>query len=92
MVGFLLAHFYYHYYVYQYATGFAAAIALSRKILQEGKPAVQQYLQFLSKGSADYPLAVLKKAGVDMTTAQPLEEAMTLFSELLCQLKELNHG
>lgn len=86
-----IPHFYYHYYVYQYATGFAAAIALSGKIIQEGTSAVQRYIQLLSKGSADYPIAVLKKAGVDMTTAQPLEEAMKLFGDLLYQLEELNH-
>lgn len=84
-----IPHFYYHYYVYQYATGFAAAIAISRKILQEGEPAVQKYIKFLSKGSSDYPITILKKAGVDMTTTRPLEEAMDLFGELLNQLETL---
>ena len=85
-----IPHFYYHYYVYQYATGFAAAIAISRKILQEGQPAVQKYIEFLSKGNSDYPIAVLKQAGVDMTSSQPLVEAMKLFGELLTQLENLS--
>ncbi len=84
-----IPHFYYHYYVYQYATGFAAAIAISRNILQEGEAAVQKYIEFLSKGSSDYPISVLKKAGVDMTSSEPLAEAMKLFSELLTQLENI---
>jgi len=84
-----IPHFYYHYYVYQYATGFAAAMAISCKILQEGQPAVQKYLEFLSEGCSDYPITVLKQAGIDMTTGKPLEEAMKLFGELLAQLENI---
>jgi oligoendopeptidase F len=84
-----IPHFYYHYYVYQYVTGFAAAIAISRKILQEGQPAVQKYLEFLCAGCSDYPITVLKQAGIDMTTGKPLEEAMKLFGELLAQLENI---
>ncbi|MBN2394927.1 MAG: oligoendopeptidase F, partial [Candidatus Atribacteria bacterium] len=84
-----IPHFYYLYYVYQYATGFAAAIALSQKILQEGKPAVNRYINFLSRGNSDYPTNVLIEAGVDLKTRQPLEEAMKLLQELIFQLENL---
>ena len=84
-----IPHFYYNYYVYQYATGFAAAIAFSHKILEEGKPAVKEYTEFLSKGNSDYPIAILKQAGIDMTSSNPLMEAMKVFSELLNQLESL---
>ncbi|MER2141252.1 MAG: oligoendopeptidase F, partial [Priestia megaterium] len=65
-----IPHFYYNYYVYQYATGFSAAAALSKQILEEGNAAVERYVGFLKSGSSDYPIEVLKKAGVDMTTSQ----------------------
>src|SRR5579875_821460 len=78
-----IPHFYYNYYVYQYATGFSAATALSKQILEEGEPAVKRYLDFLSAGSSDYPIEVLKKAGVDMTSAQPIHEACKVFAEKL---------
>jgi oligoendopeptidase F len=82
-----IAHFYYHYYVYQYATGFAAAIALARKIREEGPTAVSRYVDFLSKGSADYPVSILKRAGVDVTATDYLADALQLFTELLGQLR-----
>lgn len=85
-----IPHFYYNYYVYQYATGYSAAVALSNQILSEGKPAVERYItHFLKAGSSDYPIEVLKKAGVDMTTAQPIEEACRVFEEKLNELEEL---
>ncbi len=84
-----IPHFYYNYYVYQYATGFAAAIGFSHRIIEEGKPAVKEYLEFLSKGNSDYPITILKQAGIDMTTPNSLMEAMKLFSELLNQLESL---
>ena len=77
-----IPHFYYDYYVFQYATGYCAAIALSRRILSEGAPAVQDYLGFLSGGCSRSPLELLKGAGVDMTTAQPVEQALELFGQL----------
>ena len=84
-----IPHFYYNFYVFQYATGFSAAVALSKKILEEGEPAVEKYLGFLKSGSSDYPINVLKKAGVDMTTEEPVRNAMKLFKELVDELDEL---
>lgn len=82
-------HFYYNYYVFQYATGYAAAIALSRRILREGEPAVRDYIQFLSSGSREDPIDLLKGAGVDMTTAKPINQALQLFASLLDEMEEL---
>lgn len=84
-----IPHFYYNYYVYQYATGFSAATALSKQILEEGQPAVERYLEFLKAGSSDYPIEVLKKAGVDMTKAEPIEDALKVFEEKLTEMEEL---
>jgi oligoendopeptidase F len=85
-----IPHFYYNYYVYQYATGFSAAQALSSQILTEGKPAVDRYINhFLKAGSSDYPIEVLKKAGVDMTTPEPIEQALKVFEEKLSELESL---
>lgn len=84
-----IPHFYNAFYVYQYATGYSAAIALSRKILNEGQPAVAAYLDFLSKGDSEYSIDLLKGAGVDMTTAAPIENAMQLFKELLDEFEAL---
>lgn len=84
-----IPHFYYNYYVFQYATGYSAATALSNQILEEGKPAVDRYIDFLKAGSSDYPIEVLKKAGVDMTTSQPIEEACKVFEEKLNEMEEL---
>ncbi|HLS67028.1 MAG TPA: oligoendopeptidase F [Pseudogracilibacillus sp.] len=78
-----IPHFYYNYYVYQYATGFAAATSLSEQILREGAPAVKRYTDFLKAGSSDYPLEVLKKAGVDMTSKEPILQALDVFEEKL---------
>ncbi|MET3575668.1 oligoendopeptidase F [Bhargavaea ullalensis] len=85
-----IPHFYYNYYVYQYATGYSAAVALSNKILEEGQPAVDRYIgEFLKAGSSDYPIEVLKKAGVDMTTREPIEAACRAFGEKLDELEKL---
>ncbi len=84
-----IPHFYYNYYVFQYATGYSAAVALSQKILEEDKPAVDRYINFLKSGSSDYPLNVLKKAGVDMTTEEPVNNAMKLFSKLVDEMDKL---
>lgn len=84
-----IPHFYYNYYVFQYATGFSAAVALSGKILEEGKPAVDRYINFLKSGSSDYPLNVLKTAGVDMTTEEPVNNAMKIFSKLVDEMDKL---
>lgn len=84
-----IPHFYYNFYVYQYATGFSAAASLSKQILEEGKPAVDRYLEFLKAGSSDYPIEVLKKAGVDMTTPEPIEDALKVFESILDEMEEL---
>ena len=84
-----IPHFYYNYYVFQYATGYSAAIALSRRILSEGEPAVKDYLNFLSGGCSKSPIDLLKGAGVDMTTPAPVEEALQLFGTLLDEMEAL---
>ncbi|MBN6887530.1 oligoendopeptidase F [Cytobacillus horneckiae] len=84
-----IPHFYYDYYVYQYATGYSAATALSKQILEEGKPAVERYIEFLKSGSSDFPIEVLKKAGVDMTSTKPIEDACKVFEEKLNEMEEL---
>lgn len=84
-----IPHFYYNYYVFQYATGFSAASALSENILQEKPQALEQYLQFLKAGSSDYPIEVIKKAGVDMTQPTYIEKAMQVFEARLNELEQL---
>ena len=84
-----IPHFYYNYYVFQYATGYAAAIALSRRILREGESAVKDYIGFLSGGCSKSPIDLLKGAGVDMSTTAPVEQALELFGELLDEMEAL---
>ena len=84
-----IPHFYYNYYVFQYATGYSAAIALSRKILKEGEPAVKDYIEFLSGGCSKSPIDLLKGAGVDMTSPEPVDQALQLFGELLDEMEAL---
>lgn len=84
-----IPHFYYNYYVYQYATGYSAASALSKQILEEGEAAVHRYKDYLKAGSSDYPIEVLKRAGVDMTTATPVQEAMKVFETVLDETESL---
>lgn len=84
-----IPHFYYQYYVYQYATGFAAAIALSNRILKEGACAVEDYLGFLSGGSSKTPIELLRGAGVDMASPEPIADALANFTELVDELASL---
>lgn len=84
-----IPHFYYDYYVYQYATGYSAAIALSRRILKEGAPAVRDYIQFLSGGCSTDPISLLRGAGVDMASTTPIHEALQLFDELITEMEQL---
>ncbi len=84
-----IPHFYYNYYVYQYATGYSAAIALSRRILTEGESAVKDYLNFLSGGCSKDPIDLLKGAGVDMGSPAPVQSALDLFGELLDEMEAL---
>lgn len=84
-----IPHFYYNYYVYQYATGYSAAIALSQKILSEGEPAVSNYIKFLKGGCSTDPISLLKTAGVDMSTTKPVSDALEMFSELISEMDNL---
>ena len=84
-----IPHFYYNYYVFQYATGYSAAIALSRKVLSGGEKELQDYLGFLSGGCSKSPIDLLKGAGVDMTDPAPVNEALKLFGELLDEMEAL---
>ena len=82
-------HFYYNFYVYQYATSFAASEALSLKIKKEGAPTVQKYLSFLKAGSSDYPINVLNKAGIDMRSPEPIIAVTEKMNQLLNDLESL---
>lgn len=84
-----IPHFYTPFYVYQYATGYSAAVALSARILKEGKPAVDAYMSFLKGGESKDPIDLLKMAGVDMTTEKPVADALALFGELVAELEAL---
>lgn len=85
-----IPHFYMNYYVYQYSTGYAAAASLSKQVLEEGEATAERYInEFLKKGSSDYPINVLKNAGVDMTTSEPIENAMKVFEAQLDQFEAL---
>ena len=84
-----IPHFYMNYYVFQYATGYSAAIALSRKVLSEGEGALKDYLGFLSGGCSKSPIDLLKGAGVDMTSPAPVNQALELFGRLLDEMEEL---
>ncbi|MGP4065835.1 oligoendopeptidase F [Oceanobacillus sp. M65] len=84
-----IPHFYYNYYVYQYATGYSAATALANKILAKEDGSVDRYLNFLKAGSSDYPIEVLKQAGVDMTSKQPILDALDVFEKKLNEMEEL---
>lgn len=84
-----IPHFYYNFYVFQYATGFAAATAFAQAILKEGQPAVDRYLGFLSAGSSDWPIDTLKKAGVDMTQAETIVAALDAFEKALDDMEGL---
>ncbi len=84
-----IPHFFYNFYVFQYSTGFSAACAIANRILTEGEPAVADYKKFLSAGGSTDPISILKYAGVDMTTAAPINDALKLFGELLDEMEEL---
>lgn len=84
-----IPHFYRPFYVYKYATGFSAATALAKQILEEGEPARQRYLTFLSSGGSDYPLNLLRKAGVDLSKPEPIVQALQVFAEMLDELEKL---
>ncbi len=85
-----IPHFYFNFYVFQYATGLSAALALSKQILSEGQHAVDRYLKFLSSGSSRSSIDLLRDAGVDVTTPQPIQQAMDTFDHLLDELEALS--
>ena len=87
-----IPHFYRAYYVYQYSTGFSAAVALANSILDQGKPAQDRYLEFLSGGSARYPIDLLKSAGVDMTSPEPVLAALGVFEKTLDEMEVFFEG
>lgn len=84
-----IPHFFYNYYVFQYATGFSAAVAIASRILKEGEPAVADYKRFLSGGGSADPISLLKIAGVDMSTPEPVNAALKLFGELIEEMEQL---
>ncbi|WPP40044.1 oligoendopeptidase F [Paenibacillus hunanensis] len=84
-----IPHFYNSFYVYKYATGFSAATSFSKQILEEGQPAVDRYLGFLKSGGSDYSINILAKAGVDMSTPEPIREAMSVFESLISEMEQL---
>ncbi len=84
-----IPHFYYNFYVYQYATSFSAAVAIAHRILDEGAPMVEKYLTFLSSGCTQDPVSLLKIAGVDMTTSKPIDEALDVFADAIRRMEEL---
>lgn len=84
-----IPHFFYNYYVFQYATGFSAAVAIANRILSEGESAVADYKKFLSSGGSDDPISLLRIAGVDMSTPKPVNDALALFGELLDEMERL---
>jgi len=84
-----IPHFYRGFYVYQYATGYSAATAISSKILEEGPKARDNYIEFLKSGSSDYPVELLKIAGVDMASPQPVKMAMETFKDLVDELEKI---
>ena len=85
-----IPHFYNAFYVYQYATGFSAAMAIAGMIREEGAPAVERYIRFLSAGGSLYPIDALKLAGVDMSTPEPVEKALVMFEQLLARYKKVS--
>ena len=84
-----IPHFYTPFYVYQYATGYSAAIALANRILKLGEKGVEDYMKFLTGGGSKDPIDLLKLAGVDMSSAKPIEEALDVFESVMNQFEEI---
>lgn len=83
-----IPHFYYNFYVYQYATSFSAAVAIAHDILREGEPVVKRYKEFLSGGCSDAPVALLRKVGVDLESAEPIQAALDVMAEVLDEMEK----
>jgi oligoendopeptidase F len=84
-----IPHFYYNFYVYQYSTSFTASIALAEKVMSGDTEALKRYIDFLSAGGSDYPIELLKKAGVDMTTADPLEKTIVSMNKVMDEIEKI---
>ncbi len=84
-----IPHFYYNFYVYQYATSFAASVAIAHRILEKGEEALKPYLTFLKSGCTDDPVSLLKIAGVDLSTAKPIDEALEVFGRAISEMEAL---
>ena len=84
-----IPHFYYNFYVYQYATSFAASVSIAHRILEQGEAAVGPYLEFLKSGCTDDPVSLLKIAGVDLSTSEPVDEALEVFAKAISDMEEL---
>ncbi|PTN09021.1 oligoendopeptidase F [Mangrovibacterium marinum] len=84
-----IPHFYYNYYVYQYSTSFTASISLAEKVMSGDKKALENYMAFLAAGSSDYPIELLKQAGVDMTTAEPFEKAIQAMNKVMDEIETI---
>jgi oligoendopeptidase F len=82
-----IPHFYTSFYVYKYATGFSAATSFAKQILEEGKPAVDRYVGFLKSGGSDFSINILKQAGVDMSSPEPIRQAMNVFKSLIEEME-----
>jgi len=84
-----IPHYYRSFYVYKYATGFSSAVAIANMIEEEGAPAVERYIDFLKAGDSEYPLDILRKTGVDLSTPAPIEAGMKMFKDLLDEFESL---
>ena len=84
-----IPHFYYNFYVYQYSTSFTASISLAEKVLSGDQNALAKYIEFLSAGGSDYPIELLKKAGVDMTTSEPFEKTIESMNKVMDEIEEI---
>ncbi|MBN2313367.1 MAG: oligoendopeptidase F, partial [Sedimentisphaerales bacterium] len=84
-----IPHFYYNFYVYQYSTSFTASTALAEKVLSEEPGAVEKYITFISAGGSDYPIEVLKKAGVDMTGPEPFDKTMVAMNRTMDEIEAI---
>jgi oligoendopeptidase F len=87
-----IPHFYYNYYVYQYATGISAAMSLAQNIIMGGGDRKEKYISFLRSGSSEYPLELLKETGVDMRSKKPIEKSITVYNDYLSEMESIIEG
>ena len=85
----MFPHFYRQFYVYKYATSICASTALSKKVIDNEEGALDKYMAFLGSGSSDYPIELLKNAGVDISTPEPIANTLKLFDDIITQMEEL---